>query len=79
MECNLGQLCSYQLLCESEDVTGHKACALRSENWEELRERGSPLDFCLTPPRAPAFCFGSKGIFMFTLSAPSVILLPDSL
>ena len=35
MEHNLGQLCSYQLLCESEDVMGCKDCALRSERSTE--------------------------------------------
>ena len=53
--------------------------------WEgrgELRRAESarkPSRFPLTPLRAPAFCCGSKGVCMFTLRTPSVILLPDSL
>lgn len=40
---------------------------------------GSLCCFCSTPLRVPAFCCSSKGIFIFTLSTPSVIFLPDSL
>lgn len=52
-------------------------CEVRPKR-EELETAGRLLCVCLTPLGVPAFCFSSKGIFIFTLNAPSVIFLPDS-
>lgn len=49
------------------------------QGWEKMRNSREPSLFLLHSPGSWTFCCSSKGIFIFTLSAPSVIFLPDSL
>lgn len=57
-----------------------KVCTLRSETKMRRAERHGESASCLLHfPGLPAFCFSSKGSFIFTLNVPSVIFLLDSL